>query len=241
MSRIAGWILFVAAWPCDAKAADPLPIPTIPQSCAGRRETPVVPHGVADRVFGSLRARTGLLMASSTIGELSIPATESQGCASGVRPCGGSVVPGSPIKNWLCFRPSTAHALPWLRPQAYVGPISGQFPCTSTNGAPCADKSGCAATGAGNGKLLGGLGLGRGGCNGKGTGVPPADDSFGGYKFATPESPAIGGKGGAAMPSTSTSYKTQVAPTRVPAESTTPPSAKKPTVLDSLKRSFSKQ
>lgn len=46
---------------------------------------------------------------------------------SGVR----SIIPGSPLKAWLFFHPTTAKALPCFQPQPYVGPISGTFPCTS--------------------------------------------------------------------------------------------------------------
>ncbi|MCS7022493.1 MAG: hypothetical protein NZU63_11775 [Gemmataceae bacterium] len=42
-----------------------------------------------------------------------------------------SIVPGSPIKRWLFFCPTTGKALPWLRPQPFVGPITGTFSCTS--------------------------------------------------------------------------------------------------------------
>jgi hypothetical protein len=57
------------------------------------------------------------------------PATtaESPMSSSGVR----SLIPGSPVKSWLLFHPTTGHALPWLRPQPFVGPVTGTFPCTA--------------------------------------------------------------------------------------------------------------
>lgn len=47
-----------------------------------------------------------------------------------------SIIPGSPIKAWLFFYPTTGKALPCFAPRPYVGPISGTFSCTATTGWP---------------------------------------------------------------------------------------------------------
>jgi hypothetical protein len=127
-------------------------------------------------------------------------------------PCGAPLCPGTPLKSWLCFRPTTGKALPKLNPHPYVGPVTGIFPCTS-----CAGYGvGCAGPGCAGPGCVGaddparsrlGLGLtGRAGCKG-GTCVPPAEDAFPGYRFATPESPAVPGHAAVSGRVGSTSYK----------------------------------
>ncbi len=51
-----------------------------------------------------------------------------------------SVIPGSPIKNWLFYCPTSGKALPCFRPHPYVGPITGVYPCNenaATGGPDC--------------------------------------------------------------------------------------------------------
>jgi hypothetical protein len=240
MKRIVAALFVAAAWPCDATAADPDPLPTSPQVLAptAARDGYVVPTGgAAGRVFGPLRGRLGLAqhVDSDQAAPTPVPVEQAVGaapCAAGGRACGGSIVAGSPIKEWLFFRPTTGHELPWLRPHPYVGPVTGQFPCSPTAcpscaGAPAyAPRSACAHG-------LGGL-AGRGCRNGDC--VPPADDAFAGYKFAAPIAPSVSGRGFAPGAVTSTSYKPTVSPTGV-APQVAP---KTGTVLDSFKRTFSK-
>ena len=81
----------------------------------------------------------------------------------------------------------------------------------------------------------GALGVGAGrGCR-NGDCIPPADEVFNGYKFAQPIAPGVIGRT-AAPTTTSTSYKQGVPPSGTSA-STAP---KTGTVLESLKRNFSK-
>jgi hypothetical protein len=170
----------------------------------------------------------------------SVPATPvaTAACNSCGDGCGSSIIAGSPIKAWLCFRPTTGHALPWLRPHPYVGPVTGQFGCSSNGGPTCEPAAACGANG-GCGKGFGGIGghgglglVGRGYRNGNGTCVTPADESFAGYRFAAPLAPNLAPRANGT--SNSTSYKPGML---VDGGADIP---RQPTVLESIKRTFSK-
>jgi hypothetical protein len=230
--------LFVAALcPGDARPSDTPRIPTnpqVPSPGSVQDATNVRTASTANRVLGPLRDRLSLVHPVNEVGSSSsdawiAQAVEEMPCAASGRPCGGSVVAGSPIKSWLFFRPSTAHALPWLRPHPYVGPIAGQFYCSPTAWPQCASAPAC-APGTACGRGLG-VGSGRGCRNGDC--IPPADEVFSGYKFAQPIAPGVLGRTGSPT-TTSTSYKAG-------SSMISPPTASKTgTVLGSLKRSFSK-
>lgn len=230
MKSLAALIL-LAAGALATRAAEPALLPTTPQ----------IPPPVVHQEGGTI--------IQAGWGERALPpvAQPCEGCATPAGPvdrhaggCGTSICPGSPIKKWLCFHPTTGHALPWLKPAPYVGPITGQFTCTSSAGPGCASGAGCEAGGAGGA----GCGAGRGaagllgrGCNGKGgTCTPPPDDAFAGYKFATPVSTQVAVPG-AAAPRAGGSYRTAVPPTGM---ASPPAPARTPTVLESLKRAFAR-
>ena len=241
MKRVAVWLLLATVSPGFANAADPAILPTVPQvPSPNLPQEPKVVYatGVVDRVFGPLRERLGMTSPAKQSSDAPVAPSEPANCtadAAGVRSCGASIVPGSPIKSWLCFRPTTGHALPWLQPQEYVGPITGQFRCTSAGCASCGDKPGCATNGAGSAKMIGGHRIGGRGCA-NGTCVLPPDDAFGGYRFATPESPKVTGISPPPATSNYASNKPTVAPAGTPAQA-----APRTTVLESLKRTFSRQ
>jgi hypothetical protein len=234
MHRIAITILVAAAWPTSGLTADAPRAPTSPQVPAptAAQERSVRPAAAAGRSNAS-RATLGPSHLVNEVGNSSdqawiAPSIEAAPCASPGRECGGSVIAGSPIKSWLFYRPTTAHALPWLRPHPYVGPITGQFHCSPAACPQCEGAPACAA-GAGCGKGLGG---GRGCRNGDC--IPPADGAFTGYKFAQPIAPSVSGRAGAVT--TSTSYKPAVPPSGLAA----PAAPRTGTVLESLKRTASK-
>lgn len=245
MKRFAAWMFLTVLAPGSALADEPSHLPTIPQIPAPtlNQESHVVPAaGVTVRMLGSLRERIGLSMSANRVIESvepveAAPASPLPGCDHCVadgRACGSSIISGSPIKRWLCFRPTTGHELPWLRPNPYIGPITGQFRCSSAGCASCVGQlgndAGCAKGDGGFGRV-GGLGMGRRGCV-DGTCIPPADGAFAGYKFATPERPSISARGFATT--TTTSYKPTVSPTGH--TSFTVP--RSPTVFESLKHAF---
>jgi hypothetical protein len=235
MKRITAWMLLVVLGHGSASAAEPSP-PTVPQVPAPvlNPESRVVP--AAGRVLGNLRERIGMSAPVSRVIEPAepieapsmAPSPGCDHCMSESRAGGDSIIQGSPIKRWLCFRPTTGHELPWLRPNPYIGPITGQFRCSSAGCVSCGGPAGCGAGCAKGDGRMGGLGRGGRGCA-NGTCIPPADDAFAGYKFATPERSII-----TTAPTTSTSYKPTVVPTGLTL-STTPRS---PTVLESIKRTF---
>src|SRR5262245_21314856 len=135
MRRVILALLVAAVFPCDARAADVPRIPTSPQVPAPgtvQEATGVRTAGTANRMLAPLRDRLSPVHPINEVDSSPwiAPTIEEAPCAAPGRHCGGSVVAGSPIKSWLCFRPSTAHALPWLRPHPYVGPITGQFLCS---------------------------------------------------------------------------------------------------------------
>jgi len=238
MKRPVVALLVIATWPLSARSSDVPSAPTRPQVPAPSTAQEAVARnvGAAGRAFGPIRDRSSLVHPiNEPVSEAPAwiePAVEAAPCAASGGACGTSVIAGSPIKSWLCYRPSTAHALPWLRPHPYVGPITGQFHCSAGACPQCAGASACAPwTACGKGVGFG-LGHGRGGCR-DGTCVTPPDDAFAGYKFAQPLSPAVSGRPAIA---TSTSYKPSVPPTGM----ATPGEAKTGTVLESLKRTFSK-
>jgi hypothetical protein len=240
MKRPAVALLVVILSPFAARPADAPQAPTRPQVSAPStvfEATASRGTGAAGRALGSMRDRISLVHpvagpASETAPAWIEPAIEAAPCAVPGRDCGGSVIAGSPIKSWLCYRPTTAHALPWLRPHPYVGPVTGQFHCSPTACPECAGAPACAPwTACGKGVGLG-IGHGRGGCR-DGTCITPPDEAFAGYKFAQPLSPALAGRPAIA---TSTSYKPGVPPSGMAAH----PESKNPTVLESLKRTFSK-
>jgi hypothetical protein len=241
MKRIVIWMLLAALGPGFATAAEPNLLPTIPQVPAPtlNSESRIIPAaGVSGRVLGNLRERIGLSMSANRVTE-SVEQVEAASvaplpgcdhCVSAGSACGSSIIPGSPIKRWLCFRPTTGHELPWLRPNPYIGPITGQFRCSSARCAQCGGQAGCGADcakGDGGQGRIGGLGRGGRGCA-NGTCIPPADEVFAGYKFATPERSMV------VTTPTSTSYKPSISPTGL-ATSTAP---RPPTMLESLKRAF---
>jgi hypothetical protein len=235
MKRIVVAMIIAAAWPSGVQSADAPRLPTSPQVPAPssvQETTDARTAGAAGRVLGPLRDRMSFVHPVNDVGSPSAPAwiepsIEAPPC--GVHGCGESVIAGSPIKSWLCFRPTTAHSLPWLRPHPYVGPVTGQFHCSPAASPQCVGAPACApGTACGRG-LIGGRGCRDGTC------VPPPDGVFGGYKFAAPIAPGVAGRTSA--PTTTTSYKPGVAPTGIPMQ-TTP---RTDTVLGSLKRSFSKQ
>ena len=248
MKRIAVWMLLAALHSTSAHAAEPAALPTTPQVPAptlgsGSRVQPLA--GPSGRVLGALRERIGLarpapeaVQAAGATEHIDAPAAaapipEPAACAPCDR-CGGSIIPGSPIKRWFCYRPTTGHELPWLRPHPYVGPITGQFPCSSAGCAPCtAGQPGCdpAAGECGRG-ILGGGRLGRG-CR-DGTCAPTPDEAFGGYRFAVPENRHVVPR--TAPPAATTSYKPTVTPTGLTTPAATP---RQPTILESIKRTFS--
>ena len=211
MRRIAITLFVAAAWPT---------IPSLQMRLGCRLARRFRSHRGPGKVGSSCqRGRTRSRRARALLGPSQIvnevanssdqpwiaPSVEEVPCTTSGRGCGTSVIAGSPIKSWLCFRPTTAHALPWLRPHPYVGPITGQFHCSPTACPQCEGAPACAAgTGCGKG-LGGGRGCRNGDC------VPPAEGSFPGYKFAQPIAPAVSGR--AAPTTTSTSYKPSVPPT----------------------------
>lgn len=102
--------------------------------------------------------------------------------------------------GWLCYHPSAGDALPKLRPHPYVGPVIA-FRCDSAGacgnsgcgpgGAACAQaptvrpgKHLNAALNAPCRPLLGSEDCGPAGCRSNRC-VPPSDDAFPGYKFAS--------------------------------------------------------
>jgi hypothetical protein len=223
MRWIAASLLLVTFLPRSGRAGEPAILPTVPQVPAPslhHESAAVHPASASGRVLGSLRSRIGLAFPDEGNEPIdsapSLPATESVGCAPGTS-CGGSIIAGSPIKRWLCYRPTTGHELPWLRPHPYVGPITGQLRCSAGACPSCAETPVCTG-GPGCGKGLGGRILGRGGCQ-DGTCVNPADGSFPGYRFASPESPVVPTRGAPIVQSTS--YKPTVSPTGI----TTPASS----------------
>lgn len=239
MRRVILALLVAAVFPCDARTADAPRVPTSPQVQAPgtvQEATGVRTAGAANRVLGPLRDRLSLVhlineVDSSSSAAWIAPTIEEAPCVAPGRQCGGSVVAGSPIKSWLFYRPSTAHALPWLRPHPYVGPVTGQFLCSPAACPQCTGTPACApGTACARGA---GVGAGRGCRNGDC--IPPADEVFNGYKFAQPIAPGVMGRS-AAPTTTSTSYKQGVPPSGTSA-STAP---KTGTVLESLKRNFSK-
>ena len=176
MKRLAAWMLLSVLLQGTGTGAEPTPPPTTPQVAAPalKRDSSVLPAaGIAGRV-GTLRERIGLSVRANKTGEAVEPVEASPSpvvpgcdhCAPANRECGGSVVPGSPIKRWLCFRPTSGHELPWLRPCPYIGPITGQFRCGTAGCTSCGDQAESAG-GAGCAKGAGGLErsgvLGRGG------------------------------------------------------------------------------
>lgn len=254
MKRFAAWMLLAALVPGTARADDLPLLPTIPQVPAPTisADTQVVPaSGRSGRLLGSLRERIGLSTQVATEPveapeAAAVPNAPPPGCdhcaTVGRGGYGNSIIPGSPIKRWFCFQPTTGHELPWLRPNPYIGPVTGQFRCSSPDGcSSCGDRSDCSQT-AGFAKGSGGPGLlrgmGHGGHGGRGcangTCVTPPDDAFPGYKFATPERAGVMERG--VGYSTSISYKPSVAPTGLTASAPT----RQPTFLESLKRTFSK-
>lgn len=274
MKRVA--LLLLAVWPGSfARSADPaLPtIPRIPPPVVYEEAPVVTESGQADRILAPIRERTGLTLAGN-FAPASDARAECNSCPAAATPreCGTSIIagspikarlhsfathnrsvpdgssicPGSPIKAWLCFRPTTGHALPWLNPHPYVGPIAGTFPCHPVTGC---GANGCAPT-TGNpacttpdcAPRVGlGLGLAGRGCNGNRNGicVPPAEGALPGYRFATPERPAINGQPATGVPSVTTSYKPAILPSGV-APAVTPDSQRSPTVIQALKRTFGK-
>jgi hypothetical protein len=235
MRRIAITLFVTAAWPTITIAADAPRLPTSPQVPAptAGQERSVRPASAAGRANAPAKA---LLGPSHNVNEVAnssdqpwiAPSVEEAPCTTSGRGCGTSIIAGSPIKSWLCFRPTTAHALPWLRPHPYVGPITGQFHCSPAACPQCEGAPACAAgTGCGKG-LGGGRGCRNGDC------IPPAEGSFPGYKFAQPLAPAISGR--AAPTTSSTSYKPSIPPTGGAA----PAAPRTGTVLESFKRTASK-
>ena len=228
MKRIVVALIVAVVWPAGARPADLPRLPTTPQVPA-----PSSVSGAPVRTAGPTRERISLIDSAIPVETPSAPAwiepsMEALPCNVPGSSCGGSVIHGSPIKSWLFYRPTTAHALPWLRPHPYVGPITGQFHCLPAATPQCAAAPACApGTACGRG-LIGGRGCRDGTC------VPPPDGVFEGYKFAAPLSPAVAGRTSATI--TSTSYKPGVAPTGISA----PGEARSGTVLSSLKKSFSK-
>jgi len=229
MKRIVVALIVAAVLPAGARPADLPRLPTSPQVPAPSS----APGSISARSVGQARERISLVDSANPSETPSAPAwiepsMEALTCHAPGQSCGGSVIHGSPIKSWLFYRPTTAHALPWLRPHPYVGPITGQYHCLTKACPPCEGAPACApGTACGKG-LIGGRGCRDGTC------VPPPDGVFAGYKFAAPLSPAVTGRTGAAV--TSTSYKPGVEPTGV----STPSAERTGTVLNSLRKSFSK-
>ena len=254
MKRFAVWVLLSALAPSAARAEDLPPLPTIPQVPAPtvNADQEVVPaSGRSGRLLGSLRERIGLstqvVAEPVEAPELAVaPSAPTPGCDHCATPGpgghGNSIIPGSPIKRWFCYQPTTGHELPWLRPNPYIGPVTGQFRCSSPDGcSSCGDRSDCSQT-AGFAKGSGGPGVLRGSVRGRrvaggcanGTCVTPPDEAFPGYRFATPERAGVMERG--VGYSTSISYKPTVSPTGLTASAPT----RQPTFLESLKRTFSK-
>jgi hypothetical protein len=172
MKRLSGFLLLAGMWPGSlALATDPALLPTIPQIPApdAPQEREVKPAtGVADRIMGPIRERTGLTLAGNCAsGACDSGSGGGASCGTSVlagspvkswigshltsghegrgpQPCGSSVCQGSPIKAWVGFCPTTGRALPWLNPQPYIGPVAGTFPCTSSG---CTTAAGCNAAG----------------------------------------------------------------------------------------------
>ncbi|MEJ5277594.1 MAG: hypothetical protein WHU94_17020 [Thermogemmata sp.] len=102
-----------------------------------------------------------------------------------------SIIPGSPIKAWLFFYPTTGKALPCFQPRPYVGPITGTFPCTSapalSSGVGRPHSAGCCSA-------HGSLPLSRGARSSStvsGRTLPAISDGMespAGYRFAQAES-----------------------------------------------------
>jgi hypothetical protein len=257
MTRFVACLLLAALAPGAARADDNPPLPTIPQVPVPtiHADTQVVPAtGRSGRLLGSLRERIGLATPVATEPvetpespeAVAVPSTVSPGCdhcaKAGRGGYGNSIIPGSPIKRWFCFQPTTGHELPWLRPNPYIGPVTGQFRCSSQDDcSSCGGSSDCSQTagfakGSGRPGLMGGLGRGGHGGRGcaNGTCVTPPDEAFPGYKFATSERPSVLERG--VGYSTSISYKPTVSPTGLTASAPT----RQPTFLETLKRTFSK-
>jgi hypothetical protein len=212
MKRLAAIVLLAALTPPVAAIASDLqpgsPVPTSPSVPAPVLDKGgmVIPAGGIARVQPPVRERvaatrtaamplpTGYQPPAPAVAPAP-PVAPAVSCApGGCAPADcGSAKPRRPcldrFKAWLCFQPTTGDALPKLQPNPYVGPITGVYSCTSANGYGCANGS-CAPAGAcpttdNCGGRLGGL-FGRGG---RGGCVPPPDDAFPGYHFATHRPP----------------------------------------------------
>lgn len=198
MKRLAAvGLLWIGAGP--GVAGEPPMLPTAPQ----------IPPPVLTADRSASEGGRGLLrLIAAPIEVQGLPLPSGYGITLG--PSGGAgcsqVAPGCGIgerpvwqrlRAWLGFRPESGDALPKLRPHPYVGPVVGIFPCQpggqsglgGAGGAECADGRCDPSVGGGR------FGLGRlpargtrGGC------VPPTDDAFPGYRFATPEHAAVLGR-----------------------------------------------
>ena len=228
MKRLVAIVLLagLASGP-TARAADPaarLPAPTAPSVPAPVLEKggAVLPAAGVSRVVPPIRERVANPLTRPLGASMPLPtgyqapvaaAAPAGACPTGdcgAADCGPAKARGACLarfKAWLCFRPTTGDALPKFNPHPYVGPITGTFGCTSAAGCAggncgtangCAAGAGCATGGCrkGLGGMFGGLFGGRGGC------VPPGDDAFPGYHFATDR-----GAAAAVPPAASTSYK----------------------------------
>ncbi|MCE9564844.1 MAG: hypothetical protein K8U57_22650 [Planctomycetes bacterium] len=135
-------------------------------------------------------------------------------CGANPRESGG-IFTGR-LRSWMFYQPTTRDALPRCQPLPYVGPIIA-FRCDG--------GAGCGAGGYGGGCGTGNCATGNcatGNCAGAGPGlagrfgggdrgcksgcVPPSDDVFPGYRFATGPSP-MAGVGPYQTVNSSTSYK----------------------------------
>lgn len=118
---------------------------------------------------------------------VSMPTAESP---AGVR----SLIPGSPVKAWLFFHPTTGHALPLLRPRPYVGQVAGSFPCTSAPDVIANGNDGCCSnSGRGRRDVLPAMDISRDQATAKPTPTPrpPAAATPPGYRYAVSVHPKV--------------------------------------------------
>jgi hypothetical protein len=196
------WLIGVAVV-CGAKvgAAEPRPLPTVPQIPPLSLTAEPPPRGMAspyttrihvplgERRTSALREQSEAAPPPSANDSLMSPHVVGRSFPSGVR----SLIPGSPIKAWLFFHPTTGKALPCFQPQPYVGPVSGTFGCTAatawSDGVSGYPRGCCGSQGP--------LHQSPGHPNGSGLSAkPPAvlpevSLSPSGYRYAQPEHPKL--------------------------------------------------
>lgn len=238
MKRLVTLLLVAGLTLPFARAIDPrvvvvpaTPLPTSPQVPPPviQQAGGILPASKASRLAAPAPERSAYVPnpSSPARGEMPLPTgftLVNNGTASGpacapagdCAPCDGkSRSCLSRLKDWACFHGTSGGVLPVLRPQPYIGPVVGIFPCTSAAGcgyangngcgpAGCAAGGACAADGqqqTGRGGLLASLRGNRGQC------ISPADDAIPGYRFAAGQQSPPAAVGVYAQPAAQTVYK----------------------------------